>query len=313
MLSKTVIRGLSLVYQDACERAQHDPNFLETVRSSYTGHWDALDALWWRSHPTSIAPSGNQAPAILLSELQHRVFSVNGDAIGDEEAARSLHDLKAQIQTERQAIDDAVKLASSDAATRPAPVPLDLIMRNEPEPVPETPLPAAPGRKRFLVLGCTAALIVGVVAGTQLNIGGVEATSTGPSSNPTPSALKIAALSVFDQPQQPEDIPTLDLPKTFNRDSFRALNGDLSGPNETATIFAARSSSNMVCLVVLATGIDYLSTCATEGEFLASGLRLWWQSALDYEDAAGVFSTLDSDSIAVWKPDGTLESGGIAR
>ena len=152
-----------------------------------------------------------------------------------------------------------------------------------------------------------------MVAGTQLDMGSVEATSTGPSSSPTPSAAKIAALSVFDRPQQPEDIPALILPKTFNLDSFRALNGDLSGQNGAATIFSARSSSNMVCLVVLAAGVDYLSTCSTEGEFPAFGLRLWWVSTLDYEEPDGVPATLTSDSTAVWKPDGSIEFGGNGR
>jgi hypothetical protein len=304
--------GASLVYRDAFERAQHDLSFLEAVRSTYVGDWDALDALWWQSHPTSIAPSGNRAPAVLLNELQHRVFSANGDAIGDEEVARSLHELKVQIQTERQAINDAVELASSNAATLLAPNSVEVITLNEPEPLPETPLPAAPGRKRFVILGCAAALIVGIFAGTQLNVGSVEATSTGSSSIPTPSAAKIPAFSVFDHPQQPEDIPALVLPDTFNLDSFRALNTGLSSPYGTATIFAARSSSNMVCLVVLGTGVDYLSTCSAEGEFPASGLRLWWPSALEYE-SDGVFSTLTSDSIAVLKPDGSLESGRTER
>lgn len=301
------------MYQNAFERAQHDLDFLETVRSMHTGDWDVLDALWWQSHPTSIAPSGNQAPAILLSELQHRVYSANGNAMGDEEAARSLHELKVQIQTEQQAIVNALELASSDATKRPAPPLPELIMLNEPEPIPEVPLHTAAGRKRFLILGCTAALIVGVVAGTQLNAGRVEATSPIPSSSPTPSSAKIAALSVFDRAQQPEDIPAPVLPNTFKLDSFRALNGNLSGQNEAATLFAARSSSNMVCLVVLATGIDYLSTCSTEGEFPASGLRLWWPQETVYEHADGTPSTFTSDSNAIWKTDGSIEFGGNGR
>lgn len=304
---------------DAYQRAQRDATFLSALRAAHEGEWDVLDALWWEANPEEPASSGAASPTTRLRDLQRRVFSSDGDAVGDHAITRSMQELEAEIFTEREALHSA--LASVQSGLRTEFVIPDTHPSEPPvDPMVDLPAPVVPTRRgrrsMFLVaLGITVALLVGLAIGANMNAALVAAAPPSTASNasevttPTP----VAALSVFDRAQTPEDIPASAMPKELAFDSFRALGVAAGSADLTVTgnIYAARNDSNMVCLVVLLADDDYLSTCTLEENFPVTGLRLYWNSQLEFRKPDGTTVTPTVGSYAVWRPDSSLETGAV--
>ncbi|WP_158252423.1 hypothetical protein [Cryobacterium sp. Y57] len=247
-----------------------------------------------------------------MRDLQRRVFSADGDAAGDHAIIRSMQELEAEIPTEREALKNA--LAFTQAG-----LPTDIVVPDthptEPPFDAEIDLPArvvSPRWRRrnilLVAIGIAVALFVGLAIGAQTNAELVRAAAPATSSNArgVTAPAPLAAMAVFDRPQVPDDIPASMVPKALTRDSFRALGAAPGLNNLTVSggIYAARDSSNMICLVVLLADNDYLSTCTLEENFPATGLRLYWKTG-------GETVTTSSGLYTVWRPDSTLDSGPV--
>ncbi|MEA9984102.1 hypothetical protein [Subtercola sp. RTI3] len=106
--------------------AAHD-DFLARFTSAYRGRHQALDALWWNSHPETAAPSGALAPARRLPALQrtvfarpvHTPFASTPAAADSAEAALDLQSLERELAGDRLAFDLA--LAHALKAEHPEP------------------------------------------------------------------------------------------------------------------------------------------------------------------------------------------------
>ncbi|HAM28115.1 MAG TPA: hypothetical protein DCP11_15845 [Microbacteriaceae bacterium] len=190
---------------DAYSRARRDPAFLEAVRKAYAGRRDVLNALWWMSHPAEAAPDGTPSPIDQLRDLQHRVFSADGDSAGDPHAILAIRDLEAELSAEREAITAAVQAADAgrDGHYFPSRTPVETAVGSAIPDEPgfawtaeETVLPSE-GRTRNLlvILGIVAALAAGFVVGTQVSVGRHPGRRTTHRSNPlvTLALLETAA------------------------------------------------------------------------------------------------------------------------
>jgi hypothetical protein len=315
---------------DVYGRAQRDARFLNRVRDAHGGRWDVLDALWWESRPLDTAPSGIPAPAAELAELQRRLFSQGGDAGGDHATTAMMRELETSISAEREAIKDAIERAQATSVGLPHQTDADISSLFDVEQeleagssAPTTaPVPgAAPASKRnvAVALSIAAALVGGVVVGTQLT--GPTADATPPVASPSPTARpavtldvgNLAPVGVFDRAQVASDIPGLAMPAIFVADSFRNLiHFPDSGYQPAARLYAARTTSNMVCLFAFISADEYVSTCTFEREFPTTGLRVHWKALMDVTPLEGGDPVPTStDQHAVWASDGNLMWGSV--
>jgi len=312
---------------DLYSRAQCDPVFLQEVRAAYDGRHDSLDALWWKSHPADPAPSGALPPSAALSDLQRRVFSADGGSLGDHDTTRELRELEAQLSADHRAIQNAIAAASAWRTGRRADPSADT---GEPAPAAtdgliETDATSATGAatrtlrsrgpiRNLLVAFCiAAALICGAIIGAQMSNTDADASPpASPSVDPKPTAAPLTAALIFKSAQVPSDLPAQPMPETLVRDSFRNLLPAEASSTRNG-IYAARSTSNMICLVALTSESAYVSSCAVESEFPVIGLRVYWSADIDYLTSDGAAISTPTDLNAVWKPDGSVESGGTGR
>jgi hypothetical protein len=314
---------------DLYGRAQCDAAFLDRVRDAHGGRWDVLDALWWESRPLDTAPSGTPAPAAELRELQRRLFSQGGDAVGDQATTVLMRELETNIASERAAIEDAIQRAQSQVGKR-APHQTDAEITHlfdlEQEPdagslAPTFPVLGAPAAKRnfAVVFGIAAALVGGVVVGTQLTGGTADATPpvASPSRTARPAVTldvgNLAPVGVFDRAQEASDIPALAMPAIFVADSFRNLNHfPDSGYQPPTRLYAGRSTSNMVCLFAFISADEYVSTCTLERDFPTTGLRVHWKAMMDVTPFDGGDPVpMPTDQHAVWATDGNVMWGSV--
>jgi hypothetical protein len=311
---------------DVYGRAQRDAIFLDRVREAHGGRWDVLDALWWESRPLDAAPSGAPAPAAELRELQRRLFSQGGDAGGDHATTVVMRELETTIAAERAAIKDAIEQAQSQPGKRPphqTDVEITHLFDLEPglevgSSGPTSPVlgTAAPKRNLAVAFSIAAALVGGVVVGTQLTGGTADAApplaSPSPTARPTVNVGALAPVEVFERAQETWDIPDLALPPIFDAASFRSLNHH--PPESTyqppAKIYAARMTSNLMCLVAVISADDYVSTCTLERNFPITGLRVYWKAPMETMPIEGGDPvSMATDQHAVWSTDGSLMWG----
>ena len=305
---------------DPYERALRDPEFLEAVRSHHTGSWDVPDALWWASHPLDVSPSGAAAPQAQVRALQRRVFAADADAAGDPGVHDELQRLEAEVARETAAIDAAVLAAVVlDAGPGVGPA---LAVSDEPasaddpdagEPAgPDAPAPAR-HRRLLLAAGLTAAVLLGVFGGSRLPA------ATLPGAAPAPSATATAAstppplaLTIFQREPMPEDLPAVSLPAEFDASTVRQLGsmGSVDAdPAWTTYYYVARTTSNLVCLIVVPPATTFLSTCTLEQDFPSTGLRLYWQSEGTFGGTGT--STGPVNGFLTWRLDGSVEVGAV--
>jgi hypothetical protein len=329
MTGTMMLGGISLAEtraDDVYGRAQRDATFLDRVRDAHGGRWDVLDALWWESRPLEVAPSGTPAPAAELRELQRRLFSQGGDAGGDPATTASMRELETTISAERAAIKDAIEHAQSTSAGLPRQTDAEITRLFDLEQGPEAGISAsissapsdapAPRRNLAVALSIAAALVGGVVVGTQLTGGTADAAppvaSLSPTARPTVNVGALAPVEVFERAQETWDIPDLALPPIFDAASFRSLNHH--PPESTyqppAKIYAARMTSNLMCLVAVISADDYVSTCTLERNFPITGLRVYWKAPMELMPIEGGDPvSMARDQHAVWSTDGSLMWG----
>ncbi|TFD94848.1 hypothetical protein E3T61_01565 [Cryobacterium lactosi] len=176
------------------------------------------------------------------------------------------------------------------------------------------PAPAGTGRRRVLLAaGLTAAVLLGALGGSQLSsttlLGAAPAPSATASAAGTPPPI---ALTIFQREQMPEDVPAVPLPAEFDTTTVRAL-GSMGAvdadPAWTTYYYTARTTSTMVCLIVLPPAASYLSTCTLEQDFPSTGLRLYWQAQGIFADTGA--ATGPVNTFLTWRPDGSVEVGAV--
>ena len=291
------------------ERARKDPSFLLAVRTAYVGTGDVLDALWWQSHPDQTSPAGTASPSVRRRKLQRQIFAADGDSANNAAAAKQLAQLDCEFRSEHEALTRALAVVGGGVA----PAVDDPIEPADADVDAEAPLPTSTRSRLLLGAGLILAVTIGAVAGAQFTDAG---TSAAPipiaTAKPTTTGTRAPALTRLDLPQTTADAPTAEVPGGFVVDSFRLLGtppGYL-GPSDSVAIYAARTTSGMVCLIALGGEVGHLATCVPDSNFPTTGLRLYWLGTLDYLSDAGVASTTPINWDAVWKPDGSFESGG---
>lgn len=317
---------------DAYSRALEDPVFLAAVATAYDGRYAVLDVLWWLSNPGESAPSGAVAPSTTVAELRRRIYSAAGDDVGDAGATHELRRLEQDLATEHRAAQHAVAAADTPrtSALVGGPDLEELVTsthRNgvhareelehlEEEPPQVTPHPTV--RTRILVAsGIVAALIVGLVVGAQLARPEADTSASGTplvasSADAVLESFPVTAAEIFDRVQEPADVPTQKLPATFVQESLRVLMPARDSGSPTG-IFAARSSSHMICILVLLSDDEYASNCTVESEFPTTGLRIYWVEELEFQvdDQQTIAETVDMS--AIWKADGDFNVSGTGR
>lgn len=187
-------------------------------------------------------------------------------------------------------------------------------------------LAVRPARRRWVTAAAlVGALGIGVVAGAQLGAaqfpGAVAPTRPEASTAVTRAgegAPPVLAVRVFARPQKPIDRPLVPLPEAFDPDSFRYLgsagftDADSNGVTDSP-YYAARGAENMICLVAVPEGSNYLSTCTREEEYPQAGLRLSWQSTDILSGADDPAGPMVLDITVAWLRDSTIETRGSGR
>ncbi len=120
-------------------------------------------------------------------------------------------------------------------------------------------------------------------------------------------------VGIFQRPQAPEDVPAVVFPPNFDATSFRLLGAALHDEGEEQAIYAAKTTSNMVCLVVVPTDPAYVYTCTLEADFPATGLRVNWAGDVPMESDRGEIRAARIERAVVWNIDGSLEWGSVGR
>jgi len=181
----------------------------------------------------------------------------------------------------------------------------------------------AGGRRMAVRVGVivgAAALVLGVVAGTQLDrLTGSAETGvpvTAPTVNPEPLlqadvlaakpvALETPAATVFDRPATPEDLPQMAgmgrMPVSFGGDPVDTRL--LATRPDGVEVFAARHGADLCLLIPTSPEPGYGATCTDDGRFPIEGLLL----------SDGARATPDGGTtasiVAIWYPDGSLHLG----
>ncbi|MCU1476857.1 MAG: hypothetical protein JWQ64_1550 [Subtercola sp.] len=100
-----------------------DPAVAAALDEAYRGRHTVTDALWWRAHPLSQAPSGASDPSAEHSRLQSEAYSRSGAASAEAEVVDPLTDepvvmparaaplflLERQLEADAEALDLAIQ------------------------------------------------------------------------------------------------------------------------------------------------------------------------------------------------------------
>ena len=118
------------------QAAQTDAVLLATLRATYQGRLDVLDALWWRFRPLTPTESGHADPATERADLQVHVFSragldealvdrfdpATGTTVTATAHTHRLRALTAQLQQDAVALDGLLAVMRDwTAPTAPSP------------------------------------------------------------------------------------------------------------------------------------------------------------------------------------------------
>ena len=274
----------------------------------------------------------NGGPHERLRDLQRRAFAADGDAAGDDSVATAIRELQAEIAAERAADGREVTPVGSEPAAMPGidtadGSPGSQTAPGDPPAGADTgSAGASPRRRGPLVFGLAAALALGVLLGSgvtaalnpgspAIEAGAAEAGAT--DTEATADDQPVLVSQVFSRMQTPRDIPLVAMPNSFDPDSFRYLGSagwtDADGDGVIdSPYFAARGASGAVCLVVVPEGSGYLSTCALESAYPATGLHLSWQSS-DLHPAVQDPTGVVMDITVTWLSNAMVETRGSGR
>ncbi|WEO76821.1 hypothetical protein BJQ94_15885 [Cryobacterium sp. SO2] len=255
-----------------------------------------------------------------LRALQRRVYAADGDAAGDAAVVRAMLELQAELAAEQPAVSDAVGPEPGRAAD-PADPAVGLAPDSSTDPATESAAgePGPPPRRRVLLgAGLAGAVALGALLGGTVSMA-IRPTPPAPTDAATAAAGEpVPAAQVFTRLQTAKDVPLVAMPEAFAATSFRYLGSagwtDADGDGVTdSPYYAARSNSDMICLVVVPEGSGYLSTCAPESAYPSAGLRLSWQSTDLHPGVPDGTAGIVLDVTVAWRSDSTVETRGAGR
>ena len=283
-----------------------EPGFAAALSAIWTGTGSLDDAVHWRQHPLTSAPSGRLDPAAQLGKLRALVYArplgsqpivettdAAGTSLRLRESEARLLLLEQQLDRDAGALDDAIFAAR------------EVIEAHEDEAPVETRSETVFCGTFVSMLRRHPTLVFSGVA-TVLVVLVIPLTAIVFASSLIPSA---GLLTVFDRPQGIIDIA----PQVFSggqpgytqpvRDSTRFL-----GVYYGVRVFAYRNSPNEVCMFSTAADDHDVTVCATVRSFARSGLSI---APVNYhlnygmtDAAAGV--TAASRLAFRWGPDSGL-------
>ncbi|MBK4346090.1 hypothetical protein [Lacisediminihabitans changchengi] len=280
--------------------ATDDRSVRTRLRHRYAGRHDVLDALWWRAHPLSTAPSGRPDPALALAALRRATYArptaepvpYTDDAGATtmiSPAELALREAMASLTADTAALDRVLALdhdglgpdplvpALSSAALSPlalSPPPMSSPALSPPMSPPPDASARPPARRRAVLT------IVGVVlvAAAAFAFGRLAERPV-PAASPNPSSSRYdggaqrgsATLALLESAQQPQDIPPFAL-GTDTISSSVHLIFDGYGPG--VVVFGALGHRDTVCMVVIVAEEQSSQTCSAADRFIDDGLRL---------------------------------------
>ena len=283
-----------------------EPGFMAALAAEWRGEGAIDDAVHWRLHPSTAAPSGRPDPAAQLVELRVKVYSrptkseptievtdAAGTPVRVAESAVRLLLLERRLESSRRLLDDAI------AAARRGTAPPRGTDSQEVNLAPrEVGLFARVLRRHpAVIFGAAATLLVGLVIP-------VVATAFAPALAPSAGLLK-----VFNRPQDAIDIA----PPVFTggqpgatqkvRDTTRFL-----GVFYGVQVFAYRDSVDQVCLLSTARSGHDVTVCATVRSFARTGLSIAPVNyQLDYSAANAAAGVTAASRLAFrWGPEPEL-------
>ncbi|MEJ3404296.1 hypothetical protein WDJ51_06105 [Rathayibacter sp. YIM 133350] len=309
----------------AYERVIADEALRRSVQQKFAGDGDVIDELWWVDHPDDAAPSGRESPLAQIRVLQRNAYAADGrDRDG---AAHQLAEAQKRRSMQRRfaleavtAADAAVVLQSAAMrgtaqGTHPS---SEQASSSERESKPERDSKPAPASRGRIVLVAAAALAAGLLIGGAIGAAlpkGVPSEASAPTGTSTSTEAAVdqapAVASIFDRPQEPNDLPAVALAPSFRSESFRLLSpGDEFGPSA----YAARDDSGQVCLIVIPPERTYLSSCVLEGSIARAPLRLSWEAPITSRNADGSPGEQSpGDWLLVWQGGESLSGTAAAR
>jgi hypothetical protein len=274
--------------------ARDDAHLLGRLRAEYRGSLDVTDALWWRAHPLTPAPTGRPDPASELAPLKERVYArpVNSGARDGTEpllefvdpislqmvtATESEHRLRAltlRLEEDAKALDELLdRLDTREAGARPSAAALP----GETAP-PDTASAsgAVPTPRRLMTLllvGLGAVAGVAGMVGVGLLVTAPERGDKAPASSSVATPSRTELLQIFAEPSN--------FPPGFDR----VLGGDYraesvrSIPNPGANrlgyaTYVAQQRDGDYCLILLHPDQTTDTACAPETTIAEVGLKL---------------------------------------
>ncbi|MBP2458981.1 hypothetical protein ABID70_001549 [Clavibacter michiganensis] len=269
--------------------------------------------------------------ALPVEELRRRVYA-QGAAEGDERWIRAAGELARRERASRAAAADAVRGSDDDGGPEVGAETTDGAARDDdpasPDDADDTPAPARAPR-RALVGIAVAALAVGLVAGaavsTALGTGSSATTATDGTPSPGSDAPPAAAGStpaaaaspdgpallgpdstsdqrsrpvgaVFDAPQDDADRPPKAVRADVDASSIRVVQASVG-------LYAARSVTGDLCLVVFPSGGAGVVTCASPDRVASDGLRIAWTTEFPSRNRDGSTGMITGDVEATWSGD----------
>jgi hypothetical protein len=291
---------VSTVTVDGAElnRLLADPGFFAALDSAWRGQGSLEDAVHWRKHPLTVAPSGRPDPALELRALKARVYARPaefesivesrddaGAPVRLAESEAALLELERRLEHDSHDLDDAI--AAARLATQSWSSRLD-----EPD-VPPSRFAWMLRRHPVAMFATAAALLLALVLP-------VTSVVLAPSLRPSAMLLK-----VFNRPQSAIDIA----PQVFTggqpgytqavRDTTRFL-----GLYYGVKAFAYRNGEDSVCMLTTAPGDHDVTVCVSTGAFSRSGLTIRDTNYGVTDATAGV--TAESRLAFSWGPDTDL-------
>ncbi|UKF29961.1 hypothetical protein [Clavibacter phaseoli] len=270
--------------------------------------------------------------ALPVEELRRRVYAQGADE-SDERWIRAAGELARRERASRPAAADAVRGSDDDDRTDAAAGATDDATREDED-------PAAPGDadgsaaqprapRRVLVGIAVAALAVGLVAGAAVSValGTGSPATTAADGTPSPSgdapsaaagSTPAAAASpdgpallgpdstsdqrsrpvgaIFDAPQEDADRPPKAVRADVDASSVRVVQTSVG-------LYAARSVTGDLCLLVFPSGGAGVVTCASPDRVASDGLRIAWTTEFPSRNRDGSTGMITGDVEATWSGD----------
>ena len=265
-------------------RATDDPALRSRLRSHYEGRHDVLDALWWRVHPLTTAPSGRADPALALDPLRRAAYSrstaapvpyrdAGGATVLISPGELALREALTVLDADTAALDRV--LADDVGERRPPVLPPD---PNTATADPNSPMPIDGMRRplvRRVVLAVAAVVVIAALGFTLGRLADRPGPGAGSDSSASPydggAQRGEATLALLESAQQPRDIPPFALGTDTIASSVHLI---FNGYGPGVLVYGALGHRDSVCLVVVIAEERSSQTCSTTDRFIDDGLRL---------------------------------------